>query len=288
MANFAKDMLDNKAFLKGMQTFATDASKGGQFGYMYDMANYIDTSPYVRQHAFAFLIQYPKAFDLYPADIRDLLVRMLKAMIEVNPKQITGLNSTLATDWMTVEVGGAGEIFQQLTNVTRERAAPSFTWHEVEGCVYGRYLEWYIEYLGMSADSKFPNIVAEGFEIGPLLADMTRFVTLFVEPNHTGRRAVDAILCANMFPMGAGPRESERDQTAAKQGRDIQVEFTALSQRTRGVLQLGQKFLDALNVTGMNPLFQPAVVDTVDANIQAQANGMSDQVTRLGKQSVVF
>lgn len=288
MANLAKDLIHNKSFLKGTKTWGVDASKGGQFGFMVDIANFINSTPYVGHDVIPVLMQYPKAYDLFDKDTRDTLVRMLKALIEVNSKSITGLRSTIATEWMSVEIGGAGEILQELTNVTRERAAPNHTWHEVDGCVIGRFWEWNIEMLGMDANSKYPNIIAEGFNITTLLADMTRFVTLYIEPDRTGQYCVDAYLCANMFPQTAGDRESLRDLTAAKQGRDIVIEFTALTQRGYGVIALGQKFLDAINYTGANPQYQPAAVDVVDANIQAMKSGYTDQVHRLGNQAITI
>ena len=288
MANFAKNLLHNQGYLKGTKGYAVDASKGGQFGFMIDIGNYINNTPYVGHDVIPVLMQYPKAYDLFDKDTRDTLVRMLKSLIEVNAKSITGLRSTLATEWMSVEVGGAGEIQQELTNVTRERSAPNYTWHEVEGCAIGRFWEWNIEMLGMDANSKYPNIIAEGFNITTLLADMTRFVTLYIEPDRTGQYCVDAYLCANMFPQTAGDRESLRELTSAKQGRDITIEFTALTQRGYGVIALGQKFLDAINYTGANPQYQPAAVDVVDANITAMTSGYTDQVHRLGSQAITI
>lgn len=288
MTNFAKNLLHDQSYLKGTKGYAVDASKGGQFGFMIDIGNYINNSPYVGRDVIPILMQYPKAYDLFDKDTRDTLVRMLKSLIEVNAKSITGLRSTLATEWMSVEVGGAGEIQQELSNVTRERSAPSYTWHEVDGCAIGRFWEWNIEMLGMDANSKYPNIIAEGFPITTLLADMTRFVTLYIEPDRTGQYAIDAYLCANMFPQSAGDRESLRELTSAKQGRDITVEFTALTQRGYGVIALAQKFLDAINYTGANPQYQPAAVDVVDQNIQAMKSGYTDQVHRLGAQAITI
>ena len=288
MANFAKNLLHDQSYLKGTKSYAVDASKGGQFGFMIDIGNYINNTPYVGHDVIPVLMQYPKAYDLFDKDTRDTLVRMLKSLIEVNAKSITGLRSTLATEWMSVEVGGAGEIQQEISNVTRERSAPSYTWHEVDGCAIGRFWEWNIEMLGMDANSKYPNIIAEGFNITTLLADMTRFVTLYIEPDRTGQYAVDAYLCANMFPQSAGDRESLRELTSAKQGRDITIEFTALTQRGYGVIALAQKFLDAINYTGANPQYQPAAVDVVDQNIQAMKSGYTDQVHRLGSQAITI
>lgn len=288
MTNFAKNLLRDEKYLRGTKAFAVDASKGGQFGYMVDIGNYINNTPYVGRHVVPFLLQYPKAFDKYDKDTRDTLVRMLKSLIEVNSRTITGLRSTLQANFMDVAVGGAGEIQQELVNVTRDRAAPSHTWHEVEGCAIGRFWEWVIIHLGMDENSKYPQIVSEGFDITTLLADMTRFVTAYVEPDRTGRYCVDAYLCANMFPMTAGDRESQRDITADMQGRDITIEFTSLTQRGYGVIALGQALLDTVNYRGANTQYQPAAVDELDANIKAQESGYADQVHRLGNKAITL
>ena len=144
--------------------------------------------------------------------------------------------------------------------------------------------------LGMSANSKYPAIIAEGFnaKVTTFLADMTRFVTLYIEPDRTGQYVVDAYLCANMFPQGAGDRESMRELTSAKQGRDITIEFTALTQRGYGVIALGQKMLDAIKYSGANPQYQPAAVDKVDSNISAMKSGYTDQIHRLGGQAITL
>lgn len=287
---FNQNILHDKAFLKGTKSYGVDASKGGQFGFMVDIGSFINNTPYVGRDVIPVLMQYPKAYDLFDKDTRDTLVRMLKSLIEVNAKSITGLRSTLQTEWMSVEVGGAGEIQQELTNVTRERSAPNYTWHEVDGCAIGRFWEWNIEMLGMSANSKYPAIIAEGFnaKVTTFLADMTRFVTLYIEPDRTGQYVVDAYLCANMFPQGAGDRESMRELTSAKQGRDITIEFTALTQRGYGVIALAQKMLDAIKYSGANPQYQPAAVDKVDSNISAMKSGYTDQIHRLGGQAITL
>ena len=107
---FNQNILHDKGFLKGTKSYGVDASKGGQFGFMVDIGSFINNTPYVGRDVIPVLMQYPKAYDLFDKDTRDTLVRMLKSLIEVNAKSITGLRSTLQTEWMSVEVGGAGEI----------------------------------------------------------------------------------------------------------------------------------------------------------------------------------
>lgn len=293
-SNFAVDLLNGtaatngKSWLRGTYAPTVDFSKGGQFGFMTDIGNYINTTPFVSRDLIPFLMQYPKAYALYPTNIRDDLVRTLKALMEVNAKRIEGLRQTMSLSFVDAEVGGSSQIHQQLSNVKRERSEPSYTWDEVEGCGINRFWEWHIETFGMSADSKYPNIITE---IDPskyttLLADMTHFVMCYVEPDRTGRFCVDAYLCANMFPMSAGDRESRRELTADKQGREINISFTALTQVGYGVIMLGQYLLNRINYSGANTNHQPPAIDKIDADILAQPHGYADQIHRLGKQAI--
>lgn len=310
---FNKSTIRNQAWMLGSQYEAPNPMNGGQFGFMTDFNNYINTTPYLQQPVKPFLLQYPGAFDLFDQETRDVLVKMLKNLMEVAPKEIEGLRSTISTDTYSMEMG-AYQVYDEINNVTRERSAPTNSYVEVDGCTIGRFWEWYIETLGMDANSKYPNIITlQGLSrkdggriyqgkgagarqriITTFLSDMTKMVMLYVEPDRTGQYCVDAYLCANMFPKGAGDRESRRSLTSSKAGREFTVEFTAITQIGYGVIALGQRFLDVINYTGCNPQLQPAAVigkgnvnmdlDKIrNGNITNAGSGYTDGIARLGQ-----
>ena len=287
MANLVRDQYSRKdGFMRGSQYQAQNITIGGQFGWAPSISNIIQSTPYTQSRAFPYLLQYPKAFDLFPKDIRDELVAMLKALMEKNSKTITGLRRTISTEWVGTELGGGGEKQEDIANVTREASAPTHTWDEGDGRPVQNYFEWIIESLGMNHQSKFPDIVCEGFPITHLLGDMTKFVMLYVEPDKSGLYCVDAYLCANMFPKSAGDRESESDVSQGRKLREIVIEFTAITQHGYGVLALGQQMLNLIKRNGANPNYVPAAVDEIDANIKAQATGFADQVAQMGKNRI--
>ena len=262
------------AFAKGPATAnypapMLDLRRGGQQGYGPDLPAWVSNQAYIQQNLVVLLIEAPVGFKYMPDP--NFWIGALKALIETHPKSITGFNAGLSTEFFDANpVSGGGEIQEDLTDVKRERSAPSFTWVEK----YGRPIQtfWYefITNLGMDPDTKIPNIsTLPGIRPGDLLADMSTFTVLAFEPDPTYTKVMKAWLTTNMFPKSTGEITGKRELSSAKSGLELTVDFTAISQSSLGVRLFAQAILNNIIITNANPNLAPAFVNAIDPNVLA-------------------
>ncbi len=276
-SSVTKMVLDSQ---KGMQKdrFATAANiiDGGQQGYMPDLANLAGNQNYVRKNTIAILLQAPEGFQDLPDPV--MWVDALKALVERHATRIEGLRSTLNVEWVETVLNGAGEMQQDVGNVTRERSEPAFTWPEKRGKPVKNIMEgWILNLLGDPVN-KIPMVVTRGLakkiNVTPQYTGMT---VLFIEPDVTHREVVEAWLCTNMMPNTSGPIEGSRDISAGGENVEVSVTFSAVTQYGYGVRKYAQKVLDSLNLSGVNPNLAPAFASEIDAEVQ-HGNGYAQQI----------
>ena len=283
MTDLRKDVFQSADdFAKYQTAPMVSLQKGGQFGHFTDISQYVASANYIRKNLICVLMAAPLGFD----DLENpkALKAILKHLVEVQAKSIEGLNATITVDYTETPVGGAGEMQEDVSNVTRQRSSPTFTWTEKYGKPINAFLEYWIFQLLGDPESKIPQVVTRGTKKPTdLLPDYTGASMLFIETDMTGTKVLRAWLCTNMHPKTGGQVEGRRDMTSAGETIDYSVEFTSLTQHGVGVNQLGQKVLDGMNLTYANPNKRPAFMDGIDSGIGAQKVGYIDQVNSANK-----
>lgn len=246
----------------------------GQNGIHTNFAGYVNNAAYVRKNIIAVLVQEPEGFKNLPNPTK--WTATLKALVETLPNSIEGLNGTLTVENVEEAVGGAGEIQQTASNVVRERSVPVFNWTEKYGKPINAMLSGWITNLIMDPETKIPAImsrrgggqatnVLEGELPSDVLPNYNSMTVLFIEPDPTHTRVVEAWLSTNMRPTTAGEVIGSRDLTAGGELTQYSVEFTALTQMGQGVRDMAQKYMNQLNMVAINPNIEPAWVN--DANL---------------------
>lgn len=261
--------------------------KAGQQGLRTHFEGYVSNAAYVRRNIIAVLVEAPRGFQDLPNP--DKWVATLKNLIELHANSIEGLQSTLTVDFVENAVGGAGEMQEDLSNVTRARSTPTFTWTEKYGKPINRFLTGWITNLMMDPITKVPRVsmgVASGEGPSDLLPDYTGCTILFIEPDPTHTSVVEAWLCTNMHPKTAGEVLGSRDLTSGGESSTYSVEFTSLTQVGYGVDTLAQRFLDELSMSGVNPNVQPAFVEEIEADIRKSESGYREQTEKATQEAI--
>lgn len=242
----------------------------GQNGHHTNHAGYASNTAYVRRNLIAVLVEAPAGFNNLPNP--EKYIATLKALIELHPNSIEGLNGTLTAEFVEEAVGGAGEMQETLSNVVRERSVPVFNWTEKYNKVINSLYTTWMTGLMMDPETKIPNIMTRGTNAAlngelptDLLADYASMTVLFIEPDPTNTQVVEAWLSTNMQPKTAGEVVGSRDLTTGGELTQISVEFTALTQMGLGVRQMAQTYLNEMNKPGVNPNLAPAFVKDVRA-----------------------
>lgn len=233
---------------------------GGQNGWLprigqvgADGKNYeewISNHAYIKKNVIPVVIRYPKFMDFMPNSAD--WIATYKALIELHPLSIEGLSSGLTVEFDEHAVGGAGEMQEELTNVTRARSTISHTYKEKAGKSIQKFLDYYIRYGMMDPDVKKP-LVTEYInsmeDIGGMYTpDYYTGTVLYIEPDTTHKVVVDAWLCSNMAPKGNGDRTGKRDLRSAGEAPELSVEFTSITMNNEAVLAMADTILASLTV----------------------------------------
>ncbi|MBE0438136.1 MAG: hypothetical protein IBX57_00015 [Gammaproteobacteria bacterium] len=251
--------------------------ESGQNGIRTNFEGYVSNAAYIRRNLIAVLVEAPRGFQHLPNS--EKWVGTLKSLVELHANTIEGLQSTLTVEYSEEAVGGAGEMQETATNVTRARSVPVFTWTEKYGKPINQFLTGWITNLIMDPTTKVPNVMTrQGEKPTDLLPDYTGMTVMFIEPDPTHTRVVHAWLSTNMHPKTAGEVLGRRDLTQPGEPTQYSVEFTSLTQEGLGVNTLAQRYLDEMNMSGINPNLKEAFVQEIQADIRAAESGYSDQV----------
>jgi len=284
MARLADAILNGNAYTRGKAPSSMlDIQYGGQNGFAPNLAEWVSNTHYVRRNLVCLLIEAPKGFQLLKEP--NFWVNALKALVEVHAKTIDGFAAGLEVDTSAeTAVGGAGEMHQDFTNITRARTNPSFTFTDLYGRPIQHFInDWIVNLIG-DPDSKVPAISnIPGFKPSDLLADMYSATMLFFEPDPTHTKVGKAWLTTNMFPKSTGDLTAKRDLTAAGELSELTIEFTGISQSGLGVLSFAQALLDKVNLANANPYARSAWLDKIAADVDTgKYPGYKESAEKLG------
>lgn len=254
-------------------------TQAGQQGFMPDYEGYVSNAAYVKRNLVAVLIEAPRGFQDLPDP--DKWVSTLKSLIELHSKSIEGLQNTLEASFAENPVGGAGEMQEDIANVTRSRSTPTHVWTEKYGMPVNAFFSGWITGLMMDPNTKVPTVVSTmTASPGDLLPDYTGATVLYFEPDPTHTKVYKAWLSTNMHPKSAGEVTGRRDLTTEGESVDYTIEFTALTQVGVGVNQFAQRILDDMNLSGVNPNLRPAFMNALHSDVSSAGNGYTEQLQR--------
>ena len=276
----------NKAYARGHTQPMLDVAHGGQMGFAPDLTEWVSNQAYVRRNVFCLLLEAPKFFQYLPEP--EKWVNTLRALVELHPKTIEGLNAGLTVEVAETPVGGGGEMQEEFTDVKRARSQPVFTFDEKYGMPIQTFIrEWIMQGM-MDPDSKVANVgTLAGKRPEDMLADMYSMTCAFIEPDPTHRKVMKSWITTNMFPKGTGDIIGKRDLTSASEILTLSIEFTGVSQFNLGTNVLAQKLLDNININNANPYLRPAFIQAVAPDVLAQNNGYRAQAENLGTSALV-
>lgn len=271
---------------------AVDPTFGGQFGWSPRIgvvgedgqaySEWISNQAYVQNNVIPVLIQGPKMFDYMEGG--EKLLAILKSLIELRSKTIEGLTATKTVEVGEHNLGGGGQVQQEIVNVTIATSNVTHTYQEVQGKGIHRFFDMMIDYGGMDPYTKHSKIgTLDKFDNAIWTPEFFTFTVLYIEPDVTGKRVVDAYLRANMFPLSSGEVNAKRDLNAAKEMPEMSIEFTGFNMRNDNVLELAQSMLNKMNLARFDSAKSPLFVSTdaeeaIDPAIRADKTpvGVSD------------
>jgi hypothetical protein len=278
-------LMGNNAFAIGQQQPMLDIQYGGQLGFAPDLTEWVSNGNYVRRNLVCIMLEAPKFISYMPQPERWLAA--IRSLLELHPRTIDGFSAGLTVDTAETPVGGAGEQQEEITNVTRARSTPTFTFDEKYGSPISQILSDWITYGMMDPASKVANVnTLAGNRPTDMLADMQSATCMFFEPDPTFRKVVRSWLTTNMWPKSTGDIIGKRDIANGHELTSLSVPFAGISQYNLGGNVLAQRLLDNINIVNANPYLRPAFVSGVTPDIEAQKTGYASKVANMASTAI--
>lgn len=284
MARITGALLGEKAMAVNANRPMIDIAYGGQFGYSTNLVEWVSNQAYVSRNVIPILMEAPKFFQKMPNP--EKWVQILKSLIELRCRSIEGLAATLTVEMDEHPVGGAGEMQEEIINVTRARSQPVFGFVEGYGRPVQTFLEQWITYGGMDPETKYSLLATLDQAPEDHLADEYTATVMFIEPDPTHKKVNKAFLSTNMFPKGTGDITAKRELTAPGEILNLSIEFSAITQYGFGVNALAQRLLDEINLRNANPYLRPGFVQDIHADVLRAEGGYKKGAEDLGASAV--
>lgn len=284
MARVTEALLGAKAWSQGNENPQLDPMFGGQFGWATNSSEWISAQSYVPRNLIPLVLESPRFFSVMPDSAK--WVTAWKVLVEKHARTIEGLKAGLTVDVAEHAFGGAGEMFQEFTDVKRERSVITLGLVDKYGNVFQNFLERWIMYGMMHPETKTP--LTSTIDKSPTdnLADWYSGTVAFIEPSPTGKKVVRCWISTNMFPQGTGPIEGKMDKTSALSIKELSLEFTSISFINEGTRVFGQQLLDAINLSSASPQLRNAMVNEIAADLAAVIPGYQESVESIAKNKV--
>lgn len=265
---------------------AWDVKYGGQQGWAPNIREFLSNQAYVSRPAVCVVLQTPKIFNYFKN--AGMYHESLKAILETHATTITGLDQTLTADFDSHPVGGDGSVQEEVIDVTRAQATPTFTFVDKYGRPIQHLLDIWMRFGMMDPQTKHPMAAIinqnDFFDMGP---DMYTATCLFFEPDPLFRFVDKAWLCVNMMPRTAGEVTAQRDLRSAQQLSNLSIEFTALSQVSAGVNQLATDIMKEIHTLHADPFALESAIKGYDPTLDAAGDASYRKTfVRTGKEAI--
>lgn len=278
-----KRALPDTPFAQGTQAPFEDPRYGGQYGWAMDIENYLSQTPYTSGQVFCVMLRGPEGYELLQDD--GVMMGTLKSLLELGSHRIEGLRRSLQPSVNQYEMGGAGHEFHYHSDLKEDQSEVTHTMYDRNnGCV-SRFWEFHYRMFIMDQKTKAPMIITTGQRPDKILPSFYSWACIYIEPDITQTKAVDAIMVLNQSPKTLPTIELRRDLTSGREVREISITTTGFQDTSFGTLAMAQQILDAINFTGANPQMQPAPLDDIDADVKKHA-GYVDGIDTMAKAAI--
>lgn len=249
-----------------------DITKGGQFGWHADYSGVVNATPHTSSPLICRVLTSPRGFNKLPAH-REQWHRSWKAMFELHPKTINGLNMTLNPSWSDTPFGAAGETFEVPTGMTRSKSNITFSYTEKYALAFTRMVKAYHRLFLYDEDTMHPGIAMITNEEDALdgLMDFYTWTMIFIEPTRYLEHANRCWLVSNMGIKSSPPEESKRDKQSDNELLDFELEMTGIAQVGYHVDAIGNSILRAMKKTQSDPMRAPAFINGTRATDMSNA-----------------
>ena len=229
---------------------AANIIDGGQLGTGIQITRLDAATPLVFNPAVLVVTQTPAMWDPYP-----YAQKMLKSLVEVHAKGVTGLDVSYTLETATTPVGWDGQEMKVPTRTTRAAVDPSFTWQEVTGNLVWNFMrKWIFDIQHPDTNASLMSATLDANQTMPpfLMSSFSMsMMAIQFDPTMLPENIIDGMYYTCMFPTSTGDFGLERTHGTTKV-MDRTIQFTALVQHNENTKWLAQEMATILQFHKVN------------------------------------
>ena len=270
----------------GSNTAITNLGVGGNFGWSPDISNRLSDQGYVRKPLELRVIQSPRFFSLMN-DPQQWEISF-RNLIERKVVRAEGWADGLTVETDDHAAGGAGEMFQEPTNVVRARSEPVLSFVDPYGRPIFRFHEAWIRYAIMDPETKYAMLTTLGARTpADLLADWFSATVLAFEPDPVRGGVEKAWLTTNFYPLETGDSVGIRDLASASELSRPSIRYAGTSVVGNGIKAFATEIMKYTSVTNADPYNQASFIKEIAPDVLAAADaGMGAEITRVANANI--
>ena len=252
-----------------------DLGAGGNFGPRPNYTSWTSNQPYVRSNGILLLLEAPMLFN-FLVDTNKY-IESLTAMFELHSRTVTGLSQAKSAATESIPLGGGGETMEVVTNVTVEPTQLQIGYNELRGSPISRLNELWMEMGTMHHETKNPLIMFSEEKIKTIqdrkgvtmTPEWSNASLIFIEPDPSGMAAEFTNIIGGVMPKSNGDRELRKDIVSDLPVISQDIGYTGFSDISPSANFIGQKLLDVLNNSQINPDYRRSFISEVAADVKA-------------------
>lgn len=213
------------------------------------------SSAYIKQPLIPVLLAFPDYMNKLPENSTSIKY-MFKAIVEKAYNSFTGFNGKISVITEEHQIGNSQEMYEEVMDVQRARSQISYNFTEKAGKPIQRVLNHLIFNAMMHPDTKVPlirNYLSQEDLQSLYLPNMYRFCAIYIEPDRTFTKCVDAFLCVNCFFKDSGDRDGGRDLKNRTKLVEYDIELASVTMNNDSTIALGQKILNSMSIHSQLP-----------------------------------
>lgn len=255
---------------------ALNIADGGMNGFAPDLARLDTSTPLVLPPVTLVVLTAPTMFESRPQ-----MVPILKRLIEVYPKEVTGLEFGYTMGTSDTPVGHNGQTLKVPTDHKISEVNPSFSWTELAGNmpIWNFIHEWHNMIKLPETQGSTLSILQTGERL-PMVDSSYAMTMMAIQHDQTYRpdNVIDAAIYTNMFPTETGNNNFQRvlGQSTVP---ERQIPFTAMVQHNAQTKRLGQIVSSILSAHRVDTTIAPPVTEAIDSALRNL--GLEQQMQRI-------
>lgn len=253
MSEIKERYIDKGALYNHTDARLPDLRYGGHFGYAPNLSEVVSSTPYIPKDLIIRITRMPGMFDLL--EDSSLWKEMLRYLVEVHPKSVTGFDATITLSTSDVPIDPSGAVIKPVNDSTIQHSDITMTYPM--DFVGEPIVKFWTEFIRLGIWDPILNrpLISTIVDEVPndWTLDMYSWDIIAWEPDVHFKKCAKAWEVYGMHVLGSGPIQGSKDPLNPKSVNELSYQCTGVDESNEGTRKIAQKIMDEMSILKANP-----------------------------------